>query len=123
MLVFKITVRFFIFLIKFLQIIRKSKNDLIIENLALRQQLAIYQTKKTKPKLTNIDRSFWIALKRSWCKWADYLIIVKPETGVEWQNRKFKKYWTKISTKDKKPGKKSIKKEIHDLIYQMTGEN
>jgi|APSaa5957512622_1039677.scaffolds.fasta_scaffold21646_1 putative transposase len=123
MLVFKITVRFFIFLIKFLQIIRKSKNDLIIENLALRQQLAIYQTKKTKPKLTNIDRSFWIALKRSWCKWADYLIIVKPETVIAWQKRRFKKHWTKISTQNKKPGRKRIKKEIRDLIYRMAGEN
>lgn len=123
MLVFQITVRFFLFLIKFLQIIGKSKNDLIIENLALRQQLATYQTKKAKPKLSDLDRSFWIALKQSWNNWIDYLIIVKPETVIAWQNRKFKKHWTKISTKNKKSGRKRIKKEIRDLIYQMAGEN
>jgi hypothetical protein len=109
--------------INFIKTLFKSKEELILENLALRHQLGVYQTKKAKPGITILDRSFWITLKLSWCKWVDYLIIVKPETGVEWQNRKFKKYWTKISTKDKKPGKKSIKKEIHDLIYQMTGEN
>ena len=96
---------------------------MIIENLALRQQLAIYQTKKTKPRLTNFDRSFWIALKQSWNKWIDHLIIVKPETVVDWQKRRFNKYWTKISTKNKKPSRKRIKKEIRDLICRMAGEN
>ena len=96
---------------------------MIIENLALRQQLAIYQTKKTKPRLTNFDRSFWIALKQSWNKWIDHLIIVRPETVVDWQKRRFNKYWTKISTKNKKPSRKRIKKEIRDLICRMAGEN
>jgi hypothetical protein len=35
----------------------------------------------------------------------------------------FKKHWTKISTKNKKPGRKRIKKEIRDLIFRMAGEN
>ena len=55
---------------------------MILENLALRQQLATYQKKKTKPTVTNLDRSFWIALKQSWDKWMDALIIVKPETVI-----------------------------------------
>ena len=40
----------------------KSKNDLIIENLALRQQLATYKAQKKKPKLREQDRIFWIVL-------------------------------------------------------------
>ena len=43
MLVYRVLVGFFFVLIKFIQIVRKSKSELIIENLALRQQLAIYQ--------------------------------------------------------------------------------
>ena len=43
MLVYWVLVGFFFVLIKFIQIVRKSKSELIIENLALRQQLAIYQ--------------------------------------------------------------------------------
>ena len=123
MLVYWVLVGFFFVLIKFIQIVRKSKSELIIENLALRQQLAIYQTKKTKPRLTNFDRSFWIALKQSWNKWIDHLIIVRPETVVDWQKRRFNKHWTKISTQNKKPGRKRIKKEIRDLICRMAGEN
>ena len=120
---YRVLIRFFIILIKILQIIRKSREELVLENLALRQQLAVYQTKKTKPKINDEDRCFWIALKQSWSKWMDLLVIVKPETIIDWQKRRFKKHWTKISTKDKKPGRKRIKKEIKDLIYRLAGEN
>ena len=87
MIIYQVLIRFFILLIKFIQIIRKSKSELIIENLALRQQLAIYQTKKTKPKFTDLDRSFWIALKQSWSKWMDSLIIVDPNGDLFLKNR------------------------------------
>jgi putative transposase len=123
MIIYRILIRFFIVLIRIIQISRKSKSELILENLALRQQLTTYQTKKVKPKLNNSDRSFWIALKQTFSKWIDVLIIVKPETVIAWQNKRLKKHWTKISTKNKRPGRKRIKKEIKDLIYQMAGEN
>ena len=123
MIKYRVLIRLFIVLIRFIQISHKSKSDLILENLAFRQQLSTYQTKKVKPKLTNSSRSFWIALKQSFIKWKDYLIIVRSETIIDWQNRRFKKYWTKISTKNKKPGRKRIKKEIQDLIFRMAGEN
>lgn len=123
MIIYRIIIRFFIISIRLIQIFSKSKEELIMENLTLRQQLAIYQTKKIKPKLTNLDRSFWVALKQSWNKWVDTLIIVKPETVIDWQNRRFKRHWTKISTQNKKPGRKRIKKEIRNLIFRMAGEN
>ena len=123
MIIYRISTQFFLILIKLIKIIQKSKNDLILENLALRQQLAIYQMKKTKPQLKNLYRSFWIALKQSWSQWTNHLTIVRPETVIGWQKRRFKKYWTKISTQNKKPGRKRIKKEIRDLIFRMAGEN
>jgi putative transposase len=109
MIIYRILIRFFIVLIRILQINRKSKSELILENLALRQQLGVYQTKKSKPKLSNLDRTFWIALKQTWNKWIDALIIVKPETVINWQKIRFKKHWTNISTQTKKPGRKRIK--------------
>jgi len=115
--------RLLVLLFKTIQKIFKSKGELLLENLALRHQLSVYLTKKAKPNLCNADRSIWIALKQTYSNWIDTLIIVKPETVVRWQNRRFKKYWTKISTQNKKPGRKRIKKEIRDLIYRMAGEN
>jgi putative transposase len=78
-------IRIFSITIKFLQIVLKSKDELILENPALRHQLTIYQTKKSKPKISDVDRSFWISLKKAWNKWMDHLIIVKPETIIDWQ--------------------------------------
>ncbi len=120
---YRILTRLLVVLLKTFKKIFKSKEELVLENLALRHQLSVYLSKKPKPNLTNVDRSFWIALKQTYSNWIDTLIIVKPETVVRWQNRRFKKHWKKISTKNKKPGRKRIKKEIRDLIYRMAGEN
>jgi len=61
-------------------------------------------------------------LKQTVVKWSDYLIIVRPETVIDWQKRRFKKHWSKISINNKKPGRKRVKKEIRDLIDQMAEE-
>jgi putative transposase len=39
---------------------------LAIENLALRQQLAVYKRTVTRPRLRRTDRVFWIALAKLW---------------------------------------------------------
>ncbi len=40
----------------------KSQRELALENLALRQQLAILHRKTERPKLTKADRAFWVAV-------------------------------------------------------------
>ena len=47
----------------------KSQRQLALENLALRQQLAIVQCKTKRPKLTQADRAFWVALCHLWPDW------------------------------------------------------
>jgi hypothetical protein len=42
----------------------RSRSDQAIVELALRQQLATCAQKQTKPKLTPLDRAFWVALFR-----------------------------------------------------------
>jgi hypothetical protein len=39
----------------------KSQRELALENLALRQQLAILHRKTQRPKLTRVDRAFRVA--------------------------------------------------------------
>ena len=120
---YRILIRLLSFFLYIIKVIFKSKDDLVLENLALRQQLSAYHTKGKKPKLFNIDRLFWIALKQVWTKWQDHLVIVKPETVIDWQRKRFRKHWTRISSQNRRPGRKRIKREIRDLIYQMAEEN
>ena len=51
------------------------------------------------------------------------LIIVKPETVIDWQRRRFKKYWTKKSSKRKRLGRSPLKLEIRQHIKKMATEN
>jgi hypothetical protein len=52
-----------------------------LENLALRQQLAVLRRSAPKRlKLTPADRIFWVWLGRVWGDWKSVLMIVKAET-------------------------------------------
>ena len=121
---YRVLIRLLTFQFVIIQILFKSKNHLVLETIELRQQLVIYQTKKEDSKnITDLTRSLLVALKRAWPKWMDSLIIVKPETVVYWQQRRFKKYWAEKSAKKNKPGRPSIKLEIRELIRRMASEN
>jgi hypothetical protein len=60
----------------------RLQRELALENLALRQQLAILQRKTKRPGLTNADRAFWVALCGLWSDWQSALILVKPKHSV-----------------------------------------
>ena len=53
-------------------------------NLALRQQLALWKVRRPRPRLTAIDRIFWVILSRRWKSWRSSLRVVRPETVVGW---------------------------------------
>ena len=72
----------------------KAQRELALENLALRQQLAIVQRKTKRPKLTRVDRAFRVALSSLWPDWHNALVLVKPETVIRWHRKGFKLYWT-----------------------------
>src|SRR5271169_5079506 len=84
------------FLRSALALFRSRGRQALIE-LALRQQLAVYSQMKQKPRLRQVDRTFWIALRRLWPHWRDLLVIVKPDTVVRWHREGFRIYWRWIS--------------------------
>ena len=92
----------------------RPQRELALENLALRQQLAIVQRKTKRPKLTQADRAFWVALCGLWPDWRNALIIVKPETVIRWHRKGLKLYWTWKSRH--RGGRPRIDAEIRTLI-------
>ena len=40
----------------------KARRELALENLALRQQLAVLRRSVKRPQLSNVDREFWVLL-------------------------------------------------------------
>jgi len=67
----------------------RPRASLVVENLALRQQLAVLRRRTPRPRLRPVDRTFWAVLSRAWSRWAEALIIVKPATVVAWHRRGF----------------------------------
>ena len=99
----------------------KPQRELALENLALRQQLAILHRKSKRPKLTKADRAFWVALCRLWPDWHNALLIVKPQTVIGWHRKGFKLYWSWKSRNT--GGRPPIDAEIRTLIRRMAVEN
>ena len=79
----------------------RTQHALVLENLALRHQLAVLQRTAPRPRLRPSDRVFWVLLARLWHGWAEVVAIVQPETVIRWQRTGFRLFWT---WKSRRPG-------------------
>ncbi len=78
-------IRFFLLVLVWsFRTLLKSSGSLALENLALRQQLATYARCQKRPQLKPHERVFWVAVSKAWMAWRSALIIVKPETVIDW---------------------------------------
>jgi transposase InsO family protein len=98
------------------------RHRLALEAAALRQQLAVFKRKQSRPKLHSIDRVFWVAIRQLWSGWADALIIVKPETVVSWHRAGFRLFW-RWRSHFRGPGRPKVDAQIRQLIRRMKAEN
>src|SRR5215467_1836624 len=101
----------------------RSRQDLLVENLALRQQLSVLKRRNRRPKLAALDKLFWVLARRFWSGWKKSLLIVTPETVVRWHRAGFRLYWSLISKVKQRVGRKRLSKEVRNLIFRMAAEN
>ena len=83
--------------VRALRAIFRTREELVIENLALRQQVTVLKKERPRPVLDDVDRAFWVALRASWPGWASRLIIVGPDTVAKWHRERFRGRWARIS--------------------------
>ncbi len=96
----------------------RSRANLIIENVALRQQVATLLKQRRRPTLDNADRAFWVALRAAWPRWINTLVIVKTDTVAKRHRDRFRRHWAMISQKQH-PGRPRVDATIRDLICEM----
>jgi len=96
--------------------------QLAIENLALRQQLAVYKRTATRPRLRTTDRLFWVGLARVWTGWRQPLAIVTPDTVLRWHRCRFRAYWTRLSGRPI-GGRPPVTAEIKALVARLATAN
>jgi hypothetical protein len=101
----------------------RSRRDLLLENVALRQQLGVLKQRHLRPRFATPDKFFWVMLRRLWPGWKQALILIQPETVVRWHRAGFRLYWTWISRRRAHVGRKCISRELRELIFRMVAEN
>ena len=100
----------------------RARRDLMLENLALRQQLAVYARQSRRPYLCDGDRRFWSLLARTWSDWRSALVLVEPDAVVRWHRIAWRRSWTRRS-RARRPGRPRIGIELRDLIGRIATEN
>jgi transposase InsO family protein len=107
------------------QVVRsfRSRHDLLLENLALRQQLSVLKEQRPQIRSAAPDKLFWVVLRRLWPGWKQALILVQPETVVGWHRAGFKLYWKWLSRHRATLGRRYVSKELRQLIFRMVAEN
>lgn len=100
-----------------------SQQQLVLENVALRHQLAVLSRSSKRPRLRQTDRLFWSWLSRLWSGWRTSLLVVQPETVIRWQRTAWRRYWRWKSRGGGDRGRSRIPQEVQDLIKRMAKEN
>jgi len=113
--------RFVMLLLRCVPAFFRNRNDQAVVELALRQQLATFALNGPKPRITPVDRTFWVFLSRIWSGWRETLVIVQPDTVVRWHREGFRLYWRSISKRG--PGRPPIPVELQALIRRFASEN
>ncbi len=112
---------FALHLLRLVRALSFDRTRLALENLALRQQLAVLQRSIGRPKLNDGDRMFWSMACEWLADWKEHLVIVTPETVVRWHRQGFRYYWNWKSRA--KPGRPKIDATLIALIRRMSMEN
>src|SRR6516165_2523818 len=89
----------------------RSRQDLVLENLALRQQLLTLHAQRPRRRFTTPQKLFWVLLQKGWAGWRRPLILVTPRTVVGWHRAGFRLYWKWLSRVRSTVGRKPIRPE------------
>ncbi len=101
----------------------RRRADLQVEIIALRHQLEVLKRgPRTQARLTRLDRTFWVLLYRLWSGCLGAVVVVKPDTVVQWHRKGFRTFWA-WKSRPRKRGRPTITADVKALIRRMSREN
>ena len=100
----------------------RTRTNLTLENLALRQQLALLSHRSKRPQFGRLDRVFWMWLSYHWAGWRGALHVVRPETVIRWHRQGFRAFWTWKSRRGRM-GRPQVGSELADLVRTIALAN
>jgi putative transposase len=108
--------------LEFLYDLVRPRRYLVLENLALRQQILVLQRTNPKPPFSALDRLFWVLLCRWWSEWRRPLRLIKPETVIAW-HRKGWRLWWRFKSRPQIAGRPRIPFAVIELIRRISRES
>ena len=82
----------------------RSKPELVLENMLLRQQLIVLKRQVKRSALTWRDQTLFVLLVSKLPMWKEALVIVQPETLLRWHREQFRWVW-RHKSRPRKRGK------------------
>jgi putative transposase len=101
----------------------RSKEELILENMLLRQQLIVLKRQVKRPALSWRDRTLFVLLASKLRTWKQAVVIVQPETVLRWHRDLFRWVWRRKSRPKRRRGKPPLADNTVALIKRMAEEN
>jgi transposase InsO family protein len=102
----------------------RPRQDLVLENLLLRHQVAVLTRPtrtRTREQLRTWDKLLWI-LARQWCAgWREHLAFFTPDSVVRWHRQGWRLFWRWKSRS--RGGRPHLSPEVRDLIATMSRDN
>jgi hypothetical protein len=100
----------------------RTKSELLLKNMLLRQQLIVLKRHAKRPTLTWRDRTLFVLLASRLRTWKQALVIVQPETVLRWNRDLFRWVWRRKS-RPRRHGKPTLTGDIVSLIKRIAKEN
>jgi putative transposase len=101
----------------------RSKAELVLENILLRQQLIVLKRQVKRPALSWRDRTLFVLLASKLPTWKQALVIVQPETVLRWHRELFRWVWRRKSRPQRRSGRPPLTDDVAQLIRRMAKEN
>ena len=99
-----------------------TRQNFVLENLALRHQLQVLTRAGKRPQIRDRDRLLWIFLSRIWRNWRKPLLLVQPETVIRWHRAECRAYW-RFKSRTRRRGRPRLTLEERELIRRIAREN
>jgi hypothetical protein len=102
----------------------RPRQDLVLENLLLRHQLAVLTRptrRRPRARLRTWDKLVLLLARRFCSDWRQHLILVTPETVVRWHRQSWRLFWRWKSRS--RGGRPHLSAEVRELIVSMSRDN
>jgi putative transposase len=94
----------------------RSKSELVLENMLLRQQMIVLRRQVRRPARTERDRVLFVLLASRLRSWKQALVIVQPGTLLRWHRDLFRWVWRRRSKPSRRRGRPPLTDQIVALI-------